>query len=162
MIRTIVALIAAVAVFRVAASPLFDGRIVGGAEVPIERVPYVVSVQRDGSHYCGGAIVNAYTILTAAHCIGWEIARYTVRAGSASVKTGGQIRTIQRKVQHFDYEVFTFDYDIGIMKLSEPLVFDERVQPIKFAEKRDPLPAGKIATISGWGALEVRFYIHFH
>lgn len=131
-----------------------SGRIVGGQLIPIERVPYMVSIQRDGIHYCGGVIANEVTIFTAAHCIGWELQRYTVRAGSSSSKTGGQVRKVIRKYQHFDYEVFTFDYDIGVLKLEEPLVYSNIVQPVQFAEKRASLPVGELALITGWGTEE--------
>lgn len=130
------------------------GRIVGGQPIPIEQVPYMVSVQRDDKHYCGGVIANEVTIFTAAHCIGWELNRYSVRAGSSSSVTGGQVRQVIRKFQHFDYDVFTFDYDIGVLKLDEPLVFGVAVQPVKFAERRDPIPVGEIALITGWGTEE--------
>lgn len=140
----------------VAANPLqpSGGRIVGGQRINIEDVPYMVSVQRDGQHYCGGVVADALTIFTAAHCIGWELDRYSVRAGSNSSITGGQVRKVVRKFQHFDYDVFTFDYDIGVLKLDSPLVFGGLVKAVKFAEKGAPLPAGEQALITGWGTEE--------
>lgn len=147
---TVLSLISAVATNPISHS----GRIVGGQPIAIEKVPYMVSVQRDGKHHCGGVIANEVTIFTAAHCIGWELNRYSVRAGSSSVVTGGQVVRVTRKFQHFDYDVFSFDYDIGVLKLEEPLVFGQAVQPVKFAEKGQPLPVGELALITGWGTEE--------
>lgn len=48
---------------------LQDVRIVGGEDVDISEVPYQVSILRRGKHACGGAIVAADIIVTAAHCI---------------------------------------------------------------------------------------------
>lgn len=44
-----------------------DGKIVGGQSVKIESVPWTVAIL-PGPTLCGGAILNANWILTAAHC----------------------------------------------------------------------------------------------
>lgn len=154
MIALFVAVVNVAAGNPVAAATAGGGRIVGGDRIPIEQVPYMVSVQRDGQHYCGGVIANEVTIFTAAHCVGWELDRYSVRAGTNSTKSGGQVRKVVRKFQHFDYDVFTFDYDIGVLKLDEPLVYGVAVQPVQFAERRAALPVGELALITGWGTEE--------
>lgn len=54
------------------AVPFYDGiqgRIVGGRDAEIEDYPYQISLQFGGSHTCGGAIIDATTVLTAAHCV---------------------------------------------------------------------------------------------
>ncbi|XP_071137015.1 trypsin-4-like [Mytilus edulis] len=45
------------------------GKIVGGEDTTISQHPHQVSLQRSNSHICGGAIVNADWIVTAAHCV---------------------------------------------------------------------------------------------
>lgn len=45
-----------------------DGRIVGGFPITIERTPYQVSIQYRNYHICGGSIISAGFVLTAAHC----------------------------------------------------------------------------------------------
>lgn len=45
-------------------------RIVGGIDANVGQFPYQVSLQRkDGSHFCGGSILNKNFVLTAAHCV---------------------------------------------------------------------------------------------
>jgi len=50
-----------------------DGKIVGGAEVVPNSLPFVVSLQRTfltlSTHVCAGTILDDKTILTAAHCL---------------------------------------------------------------------------------------------
>lgn len=59
-----------------------EGRIVGGDLVPIENVPYIISMRRLGSHRCGGSIITTTRVLSAAHCtVGIPGTGFEVRAG---------------------------------------------------------------------------------
>ena len=58
-------------------------RIIGGEDAELGDFPYVVSLQADGRHFCTGSLIDAKTVLTAAHCIaGFDPSSHTVRAGS--------------------------------------------------------------------------------
>jgi trypsin len=57
--------------------------IVGGTAASAGDFPFIVSLQRSGSHFCGGTLLNANTVLTAAHCASGQTAStLSVRAGS--------------------------------------------------------------------------------
>jgi trypsin len=57
--------------------------IVGGSAASAGEFPFIVSLQRSGSHFCGGTLLNANTVLTAAHCaVGQTASSLTIRAGS--------------------------------------------------------------------------------
>lgn len=45
-----------------------DTKIVGG--VRADLVPFMVSVQRNGGHYCGASLLSLSTALSACHCVG--------------------------------------------------------------------------------------------
>lgn len=50
-----------------------EGLIVGGFNINIQNAPYTVSLRLNGGFICGGALVNADTVVTAAHCVaGYE------------------------------------------------------------------------------------------
>jgi trypsin len=57
--------------------------IVGGVAAAPGDFPYIVSVQERGLHNCGGSLLNANTVLTAAHCAYKRLASdLRIRAGS--------------------------------------------------------------------------------
>jgi trypsin len=57
--------------------------IVGGTPAAAGEFPYIVSLQSGGRHFCGGALLNAYTVVTAAHCsTGTSPSSVRVRAGT--------------------------------------------------------------------------------
>ena len=67
--------------------------IVGGQIAP-SPIPWQVSVLIGGSHFCGGTILDSYTILSAAHCFdnyGGAVYGYSIRAGSIKRSSGGQV-----------------------------------------------------------------------
>lgn len=57
--------------------------IVGGTTASTAEFPYIVSLSKSSSHFCGGVLLNAYTVVTAAHCsVGQTASTVKVRAGS--------------------------------------------------------------------------------
>lgn len=57
--------------------------IVGGTTASLGEFPYIVSLSYSGSHFCGGVLLNAYTVLTAAHCsVSYSASSVKVRAGT--------------------------------------------------------------------------------
>lgn len=72
-----------------------QARIVGGQDATGEY-PYIVSLQKDNSHFCGGSIIKADWILTAGHCVkAGEIAGNSALAGTKE-KTPPANSPIQR------------------------------------------------------------------
>ena len=64
-------------------------RIVGG-EVAPSMIPWQVAMLSGSFQFCGGTILDECTILTAAHCS--IHTGHTIRAGSTSKNSGGQVK----------------------------------------------------------------------
>lgn len=57
--------------------------IVGGVAAVAGDFPFLVSVQLSGSHFCGGTLLNANTVVSAAHCYFGRLgSSWRIRAGS--------------------------------------------------------------------------------
>uniref|UniRef100_A0A336M3B4 CSON009631 protein n=1 Tax=Culicoides sonorensis TaxID=179676 RepID=A0A336M3B4_CULSO len=153
-LRYIITLLSAALVAVSAAPQTFDTRIVGGEQIDISYVPYQILLMLNGRHTCGGAIVNEITILTAAHCTQNSASVYSVRAGSNSQYTGGQVIQANRVINHPQYNSRTFDNDVSIVKLVSGLTYNDRVQPVPLATPQTFIPDGAIARIAGWGDLQ--------
>lgn len=67
-----------------AAAATIDKRIVGGEVVPEGEIKWIVSLRdENGTHVCGGSLLDSTTVLTAAHCIeNKKIKIFSVTAGT--------------------------------------------------------------------------------
>lgn len=48
--------------------PVVDARIFGGRDAPDQRWPWQASLQYQGRHICGAALIDALWVVSAAHC----------------------------------------------------------------------------------------------
>lgn len=55
--------------------------------------------------------------------------------------------------QHPYYDDYLLDYDISILRLISPLPFGPTIAPAPLPEFNQPIIAGSISEISGWGIL---------
>ena len=133
--------------------------IVGGSGAQIEDVPWQVSLRQFGGHFCGGAIVNAEWVVTAAHCVEGGVRGVTVLAGETFQSgRGGQERGIVGGAIYPGYQTPEQGRDVAVLQLDAPLDFsDPAVNPIALvtpelaaAGYTDP---GELATVTGWGTL---------
>ncbi|MGC8886730.1 MAG: Calx-beta domain-containing protein [Verrucomicrobiia bacterium] len=160
--------------FRTQAQPQLrlppDGKIVGGVPTTIENYPYQVAlVSRPISNpnniynnqFCGGSILNERWILTAAHCVEGALPTSIAVAVGVTDLTStrpGRIINVDQIIIHTNYNPFTFDYDIALIHLEQPIDFSGRVYaaaPVGLVSPADEAAGvdapGVMATITGWG-----------
>jgi trypsin len=143
--------------------------IVGGVAAAQGDLPFIVSVQVSGSHLCGGTLVNANTVISAAHCYyGRSTSGLGVRAGSlvssrlynpnrhetniASQNrgSGGVTATISSVRLHPNYNDDTSDYDMAVLKLSSPISTSSTISYATLAAAGSDPAAGSTVTTAGW------------
>ncbi|XP_014206306.1 chymotrypsin-2-like [Copidosoma floridanum] len=129
-------------------------RIVGGGDAPDGKYPYQVSLRAPSSHSCGGSIINKRWILTAAHCISGRPANFfKVHAGSTKLDDPqAQVYQSEKVVYHEGYGQGLGVNDVGLIRVSRDIDFNEKVQPIQLASE-EFTKVDYLATLTGWGRL---------
>ncbi|MBV9065833.1 MAG: trypsin-like serine protease [Methylobacteriaceae bacterium] len=106
--------------------------IIGGTDARIEDYPYQVQLAYISSDHrqastCGGSVISASWILTAAHCIRMSGSspdpnEFTVFTGASIMPDNGTPNSVAKVVIHPKYSgSATLHNDIALVKLAEPL-----------------------------------------
>lgn len=127
--------------------------IFAGKEIPLSNAPYQVSVQIKGKHECGGAIIAPNFIITAAHCTYVIRARdISVRVGTKTAETSGEVFTVKRVKTHPLFNPFSYNNDFSVIELTSKItvVAGER-EIIELPAQDDPVTDGALTLVTGWG-----------
>ncbi|KAF1387763.1 hypothetical protein PFLUV_G00083330 [Perca fluviatilis] len=137
-------------------------RIVGGQNAEMGEWPWQVSLHfLTFGHVCGASIISKKWLLSASHCFVTSSAANLVASNWQTYsgmqdqykQDGVQIRLVKRIITHPNYNQMTFDYDIALLELREPLEFTNTIQPICLPASSHVFPAGMPCWVTGWGAL---------
>ncbi|EHB16936.1 Complement factor D [Heterocephalus glaber] len=97
------------------------GRILGGQEAEAHARPYMASVQVDGRHLCGGVLLSAQWVLSAAHCLEEAEGKVQVLLGAHSLsqpEPSKRLYNVSRAVPHPDSGPDTIDHDLLLLQVS--------------------------------------------
>jgi len=135
-------------------------------ESAVNSLPWMISMQdKDEAWYCGGSIISADWILTAAHCVYYggvtdnpkivyiNIGDHDVTDSS---DTNNEIIQASKIVVHSGYDESTTSNDIALIKLKTSINFSKfkgTVRPVCLPE--GPMKYyGEQVKVAGWGLLE--------
>lgn len=151
------------ALSRVAAAGNDPQDIVGGKEARPHSFPWIVSLQEGGRHFCGGSLLSADIVITAAHCA--EAIKNTpnkleIVAGAHDLHkaAASQSKHLARSIViHPGYSRATTKNDLALIKLATPIKLDlenPTVAPICLAAPDEVIPENTMAQVAGWGILK--------
>jgi trypsin len=139
--------------------PAIINRIVGGETASDQSWSWAVSLSI-GNSLCGGSILSSHWVITAAHClVGADPSQVRVYAGSNVRFTGTQIRQASKLILHPRYSVRTFENDIGLIRLAQPLnMADGTISsiclPPSASSSNNEWPSVNTSVVAiGWGTL---------
>ncbi|XP_045487739.1 chymotrypsin-1-like [Pieris rapae] len=134
-----------------------DTRVVGGKDAPEKFVPHQTALKRkDGTTFCGGAVIFDRWILTAAHCVkNLKPSEFFAVVGTVSRTKGGTKYEISKVIPHQEHnKPNKFNNDIAVISTKEAIEFNEKVQPLPLPTQ--DIKAGLSCLLSGWGYLGYR------
>ncbi|XP_073512101.1 trypsin-3-like [Phyllobates terribilis] len=137
------------------AAPLDDDdKIINGYECPRHSQPWQVYFTYSGKRWCGGSLITARWIISAAHCYKQPKTLVAHLGEHDTTKEEGSEQHIQveKAYQYFHYNEYYTDHDFMMVKLAEPAQFNQYVQPIPIASSCPT--EGSWCLVSGWGNLK--------
>ncbi|XP_041506910.1 serine protease 56 isoform X2 [Microtus oregoni] len=131
------------------------GRIVGGNTAPFGSWPWLVRLQFRGQPLCGGVLVAASWVLTAAHCFAGASNELLWTVTLAEGPQGEHAEEVQvnRILPHPKFDPQTFHNDLALVQLWTPVSPEGPARPICLPQGSREPPAGTPCAIAGWGAL---------
>ena len=144
--------------------------IVNGSDATIQEAPWqvalmksVASVGDPSEQFCGGSVLSATWVVTAAHCV--DTVRNPdemwVLAGTATLPPKGDPSVTRHAVDailiHPSWQSALYNNDVALLRLSSPLPLDGvTIAPIAIPSVATPgfadwPAAGTPALITGWG-----------
>lgn len=148
--------LALVAVLLAAVGTPTAGAIVGGTPAEDGDHPWLAAVTYDDEPLCGGSVLAADLVLTAAHCTAFvPTAGLAVHTGSTRfADPQAQVRRVAEVRMHEGYRRHILAYDIALLVLDEPLELDAGTATIAVADPADQaelIAPGSAAVVAGWG-----------
>merc|ERR1711970_194554 len=135
-----------------------SSRIVGGTNAVSGEAPWQVGLfflltdGRSFGVFCGGTIVSAYHVITAAHCTTKDETyqgQYVVLYGLDRTD-GSKHSKVEKVIDHPDYDKASLTNDITVLKLATPVPFSATVVPACLPDPSLDY-AGREGLVSGWG-----------
>ncbi|XP_055457492.1 serine protease 42-like [Psammomys obesus] len=132
-------------------------KILGGQESEEGKWPWQVSVRIRHMHICGGSLISAQWVLTAAHCIFSQI-QYNVKMGDRSVyrQNTSVVIPIKNIIVHPKFSTaIVIENDIALLKLQYPVNFTSNIHPICLPSETFYVKTGTSCWVTGWGRTDV-------
>ncbi|RXN31073.1 complement factor D-like protein [Labeo rohita] len=131
--------------------------IVHGTEVKPHSRPFMVSLQKDCKHICGGFLISDRFVMTAAHCRK-KNEKLTAVVGAHDLEkiNEGSIRIgVNTYHGHPDFNNHTFQNDIMLLRQEKEVEQNEKVMKISIPTREGDIKADSACSVASWGRLSL-------
>ncbi|XP_012669131.1 kallikrein-8 isoform X1 [Otolemur garnettii] len=131
-----------------------DSKVLEGQECQPHSQPWQAALFQGNQLLCGGVLVGANWVLTAAHC---KKPKYTVRLGDHSLRSKDgpeQEMAVLKSIPHPCYNSSNSEnhnHDLMLLQLRGRASLGAKVKPISLTDHCAQV--GQTCTISGWGTI---------
>ncbi|KAK2496633.1 hypothetical protein MC885_013674 [Smutsia gigantea] len=141
--------------------PQHLNRIVGGEDSAAAEWPWVVSIQRNGTHRCAGSLLTSRWAVTAAHCFRGnlnKLSQFSVLLGAWQLENPGQRSQKVGVAWVQPHPAYSWrggsPADIALVRLEHSIQFSECILPICLPDSSVHLPQNTDCWIAGWGSVQ--------
>uniref|UniRef100_A0A8C2BPE0 trypsin n=1 Tax=Cyprinus carpio TaxID=7962 RepID=A0A8C2BPE0_CYPCA len=130
------------------------GIVINGKEAKPHSRPYMVSIQFNKKHVCGGFLISDELVLTAAHCWnGSETLTVVVGAHDLRKSKNSDHIGVKSYIPHPSYMVHFHWNDIMLLRVTT-FNINNYVEWISLPKKGDHVEANTLCSVAGWGRLK--------
>ncbi|XP_077325129.1 ovochymase-1 isoform X1 [Lithobates pipiens] len=133
-------------------------RVIGGEEACPNCWPWNVELMFQENFLCSGVILSANWVLTVAHCLlSPDPSLYVIIGGIHDRflnESSEQRRNVLTVTAHENFDLITFDYDVGLLQVEKPFVFNDFVRPVCLPRMDEPLEPSSLCVVTGWGNMK--------
>uniref|UniRef100_A0A8C1QU60 Mast cell protease 1A-like n=1 Tax=Cyprinus carpio TaxID=7962 RepID=A0A8C1QU60_CYPCA len=142
-------------IFSISLSTHVNVGIVNGTEAKAHSRPYMVSIQSNEKHVCGGFLISDEFVLTAAHCWnGYKTLTVVVGAHDLRESKNSDRIGVKSYIPHPRYMAQFSWNDIMLLRLQEKVNINNYVEWISLPKKGEDVEANTLCSVAGWGRLE--------
>lgn len=134
-------------------------KIVGGTVADSNEWPWMAALIRRSlsTIFCGGVLITDRHVLSAAHCTyKYKTHEILVRLGEYNFEKKNETRARDISVieiyQHEDFDENTYDNDIALLKLLQPILFNSYIWPVC-------MPPGGETSFEGYDGIVSLYFI---